>query len=105
MIGQQIDRTVEAKSQPKKETFLSFAFVIHSSKKRLDLDGGFNSLALLLLAIIGLGTHDTTTPVTALVLVLVGVSLLDSGDELGELRVVLRANLGQSNNSSGLTAS
>lgn len=51
---------------------------------------------------VGLGTHDTTTPVTTVLLVLVGVSLLDGGDELGELGVVLGADLGQSNDSGGL---
>ena len=68
----------------------------------LDLDGGLNSLALLLLAGVGLGTHDTTTPVTAGILVLVGVTLLDGREELGELSLVLSADLGQSKNSRGL---
>lgn len=73
-----------------------------SRKVNLDLDGGLNSLALLLLAGVGLGTHDTTTPVTAGLLVLVGVALLDGGQELGELSLVLGAGLGQSQDGGGL---
>jgi hypothetical protein len=68
----------------------------------LDLDGRLDGLALLLLAIVGLGTHDTTTPVTTVLLVLVRVTLLDGRDELGELGVVLGADLGQSNDGGGL---
>lgn len=68
----------------------------------LDLDGRLDGLALLLLAIVGLGTHDTTTPVTTVLLVLVRVTLLDGGDELGELGVVLGADLGQSDDGGGL---
>lgn len=70
--------------------------------QRLDLDGRLDSLALLLLAIVGLGTHDTTTPVTTVLLVLVRVTLLNSGDKLGELGLVLRADLGQSDDSGSL---
>jgi hypothetical protein len=40
--------------------------------------------------------------VTAGLLVLVGVTLLDGGEELGKLGVVLRANLGESEDCSGL---
>lgn len=72
------------------------------SSAGLDLDGRLDSLALLLLAIVGLGTHDTTTPVTTVLLVLVRVALLDGGDELGELGVVLGADLGQSENGGSL---
>jgi hypothetical protein len=99
MMDQQVDKPVATKSQPKRKDFF---FFVHSSKDRLDLDGGLNGLALLLLAVVGLGAHYTTTPVTAVLLVLVGVSLLDGGDELGELGVVLRADLGEGNNSSSL---
>jgi hypothetical protein len=68
----------------------------------LDLDGVLNSLALLLLAGVGLGTHDTTTPVAAGLIVLVGVALLDGGEELGELSLVLSTGLGESQDSGGL---
>lgn len=68
----------------------------------LDLDGVLNSLALLLLAGVGLGAHDTTTPVAAGLVVLVGVALLDGGQELGELSLVLSADLSQSQNGGGL---
>lgn len=73
------------------------AFINH-----LDLDGSLKSLALLLGSGVGLGTHDTTTPVTLGLLVLVGVTVLDSLDELGHLGLVLGADLGESDNSSGL---
>lgn len=68
----------------------------------LNLDSVLNGLALLLLAGIGLGTHDTTTPVAAGLLVLVSVALLDGREELGELGLVLGADLGQSQNGGGL---
>lgn len=70
--------------------------------KALNADSGLNGLALLLLAGNGLGTHDTTTPVAAGVLVLVGVALLDGGEELGELSLVLGAGLSESENGGGL---
>lgn len=77
---------------------------IKSSQRgiNLDLDGVLNSLALLLLAGVGLGTHDTTTPVAAGLIVLVGVALLDGGEELGELSLVLSTDLSQSQNGGGL---
>jgi hypothetical protein len=40
--------------------------------------------------------------VAAGILVLVGVALLDSGEELGELGLVLGADLGEGEDSSGL---
>lgn len=77
---------------------------IKSSRKgaNLDLDGVLDSLALLLLAGVGLGTHDTTTPVAAGLIVLVGVAFLDGGEELGELSLVLSTGLGESQDSGGL---
>lgn len=69
----------------------------------LDLGGSIESLALLLSAHLGLGTHDTTTPLLAGLLVLVHETVLDGGDELGELGLVLRADLGKSEDSSGLS--
>jgi len=68
----------------------------------LDLDGRLKSLALLLLPSVGLGTHDTTTPVATILLVLVSVALLDGLDELRELVLILRANLGQGKDSGSL---
>lgn len=72
------------------------------SKHNLDLDGVVKSLALLLSSCIGLSTHNTTTPVSLSLLVLLGVTLLDSLNQLGKLSLVLRSNLGQSNNGSSL---
>jgi len=71
----------------------------------LDLDSGLDSLALLLHAGDGLRTHDTTTPVASLLLVLVVVVLLDGSDELGELGLVLSADLSDSKDSGGLVNS
>lgn len=68
----------------------------------LDLDGSLKSLALLGLLGDSLGSHDSTTPVTLGLFGLLHVSLLDGGDELGELRVVLRADLGEGEDGSGL---
>ena len=56
----------------------------------LDLDGALDSLPALGHASVGLGTHDTTTPVTGGILVVrLEVAVVDSGDELGELGLVL----------------
>lgn len=68
----------------------------------LDLDGTLQSLALLLLSGICLGTHDTSTPVTFRLLVLVGVSLLDRGQQFRQLRLVFAAHFCQSENSGSL---
>ena len=59
-----------------------------------DLDLTVGTLTLLALASLGLGTHDTTTPVTLGLLVLVHVAFLDGLDELGKLRLVFAADLG-----------
>ena len=69
---------------------------------RLDLDGALEGLGLLSGLGLGLGTHDAATPVTLGVLVLLHVSLLDGLDELGKLRLVLGANLGDGSNGGGL---
>lgn len=78
---------------------------IEASVTGLDLDGALDGLALLLLAGDGLGTHDTTTPVTAGLLVLVGVALLDGGNKLGEVALVLLAYLGDCEDGRGLAVS
>ena len=70
--------------------------------RRLDLDGGLDGLALLLLAGVGLGAHDTTTPVALGLLGLLKVTLLDGRNELGELGAVLGADLGEGEDGSGL---
>lgn len=70
--------------------------------QHLDLDGRLKSLALLLSTCVGLGSHDTTTPVSLGLLILLGVALLDGRDELGELSLVLGSDLGESDNSSSL---
>ena len=70
---------------------------------RLDLDGALDSLPALGHASVGLGTHDTTSPVTGSILVVgLEVAVVDSGDELGELGLVLGADLGESEDGSGL---
>jgi hypothetical protein len=68
----------------------------------LDLDGVVKGLLLLLLLSNSLGTHDTTAPVALGLLSLGHVAVLDSGDELGELRAVLGADLGEGEDGSGL---
>ena len=78
---------------------------IRSSAHRnaaLNLDGGVDGLLALLNALLGLGAHDATTPLLAGILVLLDVALLDGGDELGQLVLVLGANLGDGENGSGL---
>jgi hypothetical protein len=73
-----------------------------TNKTRLDLDSTLESLPPLVHAGVGLGTHDTTSPVADGVLVLLEVAVLDGGAQLGELALVLRANLSQGENSGGL---
>jgi hypothetical protein len=71
---------------------------------KLDLDLGSSLESLLLLddLHLSLGTHDTTTPLSAGLVVLLEVTILDSGDELGELVLVLGADLSDGEDSSGL---
>ena len=75
---------------------------IQSKLNSLDTDSALSGLALLLLLGDGLGAHDTTTPVAAGLLVLVGVALLDGGEELGELGLVFLADLSDSEDGGGL---
>lgn len=70
--------------------------------KGLDLDGSIESLLLLQLAHVGLGTHDTATPLLACVVGVGHVSIFDSGNELGELTLILRSDLSQSKDGGGL---
>lgn len=68
----------------------------------LDLDGALQGFPSLLHAGVRLSAHDTTSPVTVGVLVLLEVSVLNSGRELGELVLVLRSHLGQGKDGSSL---
>ena len=70
----------------------------------LDLDSALNSLPPLLHACVGLGSHDTSTPVAAGLRVLLKVAVLDGGDELGELALVFGSDLGEGENGGGLKA-
>jgi len=60
------------------------------------------SLALLLSAVLSLLAHDTTSPLATDGLVLVHEATLDGLDELGELGLVLRADLSEGEDGSGL---
>lgn len=55
----------------------------------LDLDSALDRLPPLLHASVRLGSHDATAPVTDSIRVLLEVAILDGGDELGELALVL----------------
>lgn len=68
----------------------------------LDLERSLLSLPLLLLGVDGLLAHDATAPLAGRLLVLLEVAVLDGGDELGELVLVLGADLGQGEDSGGL---
>ena len=69
----------------------------------LDLDSALDRLPALLHTSVGLGTHDTASPVTRSVLVVrLEVAFVDSGDKLGQLGLVLRADLGKGEDGSGL---
>jgi hypothetical protein len=75
---------------------------LHAIILHLDLDSALESLPPLLHASVRLSTHNTTAPVADRVLVLLEVTVVDGGNELGELALVLGTNLGQSKNGSGL---
>lgn len=68
----------------------------------LDLGSSLKSLLLLDDLHLSLGAHDTTTPLSAGLVVLLKVTVLDSRDELGELVLVLGADLGDGEDSGGL---
>lgn len=68
-----------------------------------NLGGSLKRLLLLDDLGLGLGAHDATTPLSAGGVMAGDVSVLDGGDELGELRLVLGADLGEGNNGSGLS--
>ena len=83
-------------------TRISHAKALGVSSAILHLDGGLESLLLLGDAVLSLGTHDAATPLLPGLFSLLQVTILDSGDELRELVLVLGANLGDSKNSGGL---
>ena len=69
----------------------------------LDLDSALNSLPALLHTGVGLGTHDTTSPVTRGILVVrLKVTIVNGRDELGQLSLVLSADLGKGEDGSCL---
>jgi hypothetical protein len=68
----------------------------------LDLGSSLKSLLLLDDLHLSLRAHDTTTPLSAGLVVLLKVTVLDSGDELGKLVLVLGADLGDGEDSGGL---
>lgn len=68
----------------------------------LDLDGLLNGSSLLGLSGNSLGTHDTTSPMSSLLLELGVVSLADCADQLAQLVLVFLLDLSQSNNSGSL---
>jgi hypothetical protein len=68
----------------------------------LNLGGSLKSLLLLDDLHLGLGTHDATTPLPAGSIVLLHEAILDGRDELGELSLVLGADLGDGEDGSGL---
>ena len=69
---------------------------------RLYLDLALDSLLDLPLVGLGLGAHDTTTPVPLGLLVLLHVALLDGLDELAEVGLVFAADLGDGECGCGL---
>ena len=84
-----------------KETCLSHRQPLPRSN--LDLDGALESLPPLVHTSVGLGTHNTTSPVTRGILVVrLEIAVVDSRDELGEVVLVLLAHLGESEDSGGL---
>ncbi len=67
---------------------------VTQSRTGLDLDGALESLALLLSSCNSLSTHDTTTPVSLGLLVLLAVTFLDGLYQLGKLGLVLGSDFG-----------
>ncbi len=67
-----------------------------------NLNGTLQSLALLLLPRLRLGSHDATTPVSLHLLVLVRVSFLDGRHQLRQVGFILGAHFGESDHGSSL---
>lgn len=72
------------------------------SHNPLDLDFPLRPLLLLPLTRLSLGTHDTATPVTSGLLVLLEEALLDGRDDLGEVGLVFGADFGDCEGGGGL---
>lgn len=71
----------------------------------LNLGSSLKSLLLLHDAHLSLGAHDATTPLSADLVVLLQVAILDGRDELGQLVLVLGADLSEGEDGSGLCQS
>lgn len=72
------------------------------SRHPLDLDSRLESLLALLNTLLGLEAHDATTPLLASSLVLLKITVLDGGNELSKLVLVLGADLGDGKNGGSL---
>ncbi|KAL3956280.1 hypothetical protein ACCO45_009126 [Purpureocillium lilacinum] len=68
----------------------------------LNLGGSLQSLLLLERAHLGLSAHDATTPLSPGLVVLVHEAILDGGNQLGQLVLVLGTNLGDGQDSGSL---
>ena len=68
----------------------------------LDLDLTIRTLLRLPVSRLCFGSHDAATPVTSRVLTLIEEALFDRLDDLGQLRFVLFANLGDGQSGSSL---
>ena len=77
--------------------------LFNTKNLHLDLDFTLSPLLLLALEGLGLGAHDTTTPVSAGLLILVQETLLDGLSDLGKFALVLAADLSDSESSRGLS--
>lgn len=80
-----------------------FGFLPHPTlTKTLDLDARVQRLLPLRDLVVGLGAHNAATPVALRVLDLVGVALLDGGQQLAELGLVLGPDFGEGEDGGGL---
>jgi len=68
----------------------------------LNLGGSLQSLLLLERAHLGLSAHDATTPLSPGLVVLVHEAILDGGNQLGQLVLVLGTNFGDGQDSGSL---
>jgi len=68
----------------------------------LDLNRTLYSLSLLLLPGLGLHTHNTTTPVSSVLLILAGITLIDRRHKFAQLGLIIPLDFGESKHGGGL---
>lgn len=87
---------------PQRRYCANIEIMTRDQAQPLDLDSCLQSLLLLLNTLVSLGTHDTTTPLSAGILRVGKVTILNGTDKLGKLALVLGSDLGDGEDGSSL---